>query len=56
MEMKRKLMGFLEFKKTCMELKKKEEAWSKVDYAYQKTLIKYKHEVEGLKREKQLWM
>jgi hypothetical protein len=39
-----------------MELKKKEEAWSKVDYAYQKTLIKYKHEVEGLKREKQLWM
>jgi hypothetical protein len=54
--MKRKLMEFLELKKECMELRRKEEAWIKVDYTYIKINKKYKHMVEGLKREKQLWL
>jgi hypothetical protein len=37
--MKRKLMEFLELKKECMEIRQKEETWTKAYYAYQKTLI-----------------
>ncbi len=45
-------MKFPKLKMECIELKQKEEAWTKVDHAYQKALIKYKHKVEGLEREK----
>ncbi len=33
-----------------MELRQKEKAWTKTYHAYQKTLIEYKHKVEGLER------
>ncbi len=51
-EIKRKLMEFLELKKERMELKQNEEAWTNANHAYHKTLIDYKHKVEGLEREK----
>ncbi len=37
------------------ELKKKKEEWNEADHAYQKTIIEYKHKVEVLGKEKQLW-
>jgi predicted transcriptional regulator len=55
-DMKWKLMEFSKLKKECMELRQKEESWIKGNHAYHKTLIKYKHKVEGLEREKQLWL
>ncbi len=55
-DMKWKLMEFLELKKECMKLKQKEKAWIEANRAYQKSLIKYKHKVEGLEKEKQLWL
>lgn len=51
-EMKWKLMKFPKLKKECIKLRQKEETWIKVDRA----LIKYKHKVERLEREKQLWL
>jgi hypothetical protein len=39
-----------------MELRKNEEKWIEIDHAYKKTLIGYKDKVEGLEREKQLWL
>jgi hypothetical protein len=39
-----------------MELRQKEEKWTEINHAYQKTLIKYKRKVEGLEREKKLWL
>jgi hypothetical protein len=54
--MKWKLMEFLELKKECMELRQKEEAWIEANREYQKSLIKFKHKVEGLEKEKQLWL
>ncbi len=50
------MVEWIELQKECQELKKKEEAWNDGDYAYQKTLIKYKHKVEGLEREKESWL
>jgi hypothetical protein len=48
--------GISKLKKECTELRQKEEAWIKGNHSYHKTLIKYKHKVEGLEREKQLWL
>jgi hypothetical protein len=45
-------MKFPKLKKECIKLRQKEETWIKVDRA----LIKYKHKVERLEREKQLWL
>jgi hypothetical protein len=45
-------MKFPKLKKECIKLRQKEETWIKVDHA----LIKYKHKVEHLEREKQLWL
>jgi hypothetical protein len=39
-----------------MELRYKEKKWIEIDHAYKKTLIEYKDKVEGLEREKQLWL
>jgi hypothetical protein len=48
--MKWKLMEFLKLKKECTELRQKEEAWIEANRAYQNSLIKYKHKVEGLEK------
>ncbi len=40
----------------CQEPKKKEEACNDVDHAYQKALIKYKRKIEGLERQRELWL
>jgi hypothetical protein len=37
-------------------LKKKEEAWNDANHAYQEALIEYKHKVEGLEKERELWL
>ncbi len=50
------MVEWTELQKECQELKKKNEAWNDGDHAYQKTLIKYKHKVEGLERERELWL
>jgi len=34
----------------------KEEAWNDTNHWYQKALIEYKHKVEGLERERELWL
>ncbi len=49
-DMKWKLMEFLKLKKECTELRQKEEAWIEANRAYQKSLIMYKHKVEGLEK------
>ncbi len=41
-------MEFPKLKNECMELRQNKEAWTKVDHSYEKTLIEYKHKVEGL--------
>jgi hypothetical protein len=37
-------------------LKKKEEAWNDTNHAYQEGMIEYKHKVEGLEKEKEMWL
>jgi hypothetical protein len=55
-ELKRRMVEWIELQNECQELKKKEEAWNDGDHAYYKTLIKYKHKVEGLEREREPWL
>lgn len=50
------MVEWIELQKECQELKKKIEAWNDGDHACQKTLIKYKHKVEGLERKREPWL
>ncbi len=50
------MVEWIELQKECQKLKKKKEAWNDGDHAYQKTLIKYKHKVDGLERQKGPWL
>ncbi len=40
----------------CQELKKKKEAWNDANHAYQKALTEYKHKLEGLEKQRELWL
>ncbi len=53
-EVKQRMMDQTKLQKECKELKKKEEAWNDTNHAYQKALIKYRHKVEGLEKEREL--
>jgi len=55
-EVKRMMMDWTKLQKECEELKKKDEAWNDASPAYQKALIEYRHKVEGLERERELWL
>ncbi len=50
------MMDWTKLQKECKELKKKEEAWNDANHAYQEALIEYKHKVEGLEKERELWL
>jgi hypothetical protein len=43
-----------ELKKRMMEWTKLLKEWNDANHSYQKALIKYKHKVEGLEREREL--
>jgi hypothetical protein len=55
-EVKRRMMDWTKLQKECKELKKKEEAWNDANHAYQKALIEYRNKVEGLEREREMWL
>jgi hypothetical protein len=55
-EVKQRMMDWTKLQKECKELKKKEEAWNDANHAYQEALIEYKHKVEGLEKERELWL
>ncbi len=49
-------MDKTKLQKECKEVKKKEEAWNDANHAYQKALIECRHKVEGLERDRELWL
>jgi hypothetical protein len=53
---KRMMMDWTKLQKECEELKKKDEAWNDANHAYQKALIEYRHKVEGLEKDRELWL
>jgi hypothetical protein len=53
---KKRMMDKTKLQKECKEVKKKEEAWNDANHAYQKALIECRHKVEGLERDRELWL